>query len=551
MDGIASRARLSPAARDALSALSRSLAQDLPGALVRHVVHMHRSSPLSLRKLRAVSDPHLSAMILLIGREIMRRDKRAIGALAVRTTSSEPADAVDREEAIAFSSPSPAGAASGASDSVQEEARMQSPQPASKPAGHDPVPTPQSPSGAALQASRLPQVVRSVSLRNATVGRPYDMPVAIPDRTPGHDVEIRSPADLGLAFDREAGAIRGIPVVAGEHPVQIRTVIGPSPGAQTLILNGKLIVNPDPKSLWKDIPSDPAGPFAKPDEASARLIGPSYVMAAASKRGRSHANQGQFRDDDFHLECADGGWQVAIVADGAGSAKFSRQGSRVAVAAGAAAIVAALARHADARFEAALRDHGDKGNDKIVRDILYQILAGGAFAGTKAIGAAAATLGVEKDYATTFIAVIARRYVFGHFFAGFGIGDGGAGVLDAEAGNAWPLTMPDGGEFAGQTRFLAPGEFQDATRLMSRIRYKVVDRYSACLLMTDGITDPKFDTDANFAAPQRWQDFWTTDLAASVQCTRENPTLDRDLLQWLDFWSPGNHDDRTIAVVLP
>ena len=68
--------------------------------------------------------------------------------------------------------------------------------------------------------------------------------------------------------------------------------------------------------------------------------------------------------------------------------------------------------------------------------------------------------------------------------------------------------------------------------------------------MMDGITDPKFPTDTTFASADTWSRFWETDLSQSVHLLRENPAIQRELLDWLDFWSPGNHDDRTIAIML-
>src|SRR5690606_10935267 len=57
-----------------------------------------------------------------------------------------------------------------------------------------------------------------------------------------------------------------------------------------------------------------------------------YQLIAASRRGRSHEHAGSFRDDDFSLmHIANSDWSVLAVADGAGSAEYSREGSRIAV----------------------------------------------------------------------------------------------------------------------------------------------------------------------------------------------------------------------------
>lgn len=54
-------------------------------------------------------------------------------------------------------------------------------------------------------------------------------------------------------------------------------------------------------------------------------------VVAASKRGRSHAQDGKYRDDHFRIRAdAATGWHILVVADGAGSAELSREGSRIA-----------------------------------------------------------------------------------------------------------------------------------------------------------------------------------------------------------------------------
>ncbi|MBK6541817.1 MAG: protein phosphatase 2C domain-containing protein [Flavobacteriales bacterium] len=51
----------------------------------------------------------------------------------------------------------------------------------------------------------------------------------------------------------------------------------------------------------------------------------------ASNRGRSHAHEGKFRDDDFKVASLNGtGWSIVAVADGAGGSKYSRKGSFIA-----------------------------------------------------------------------------------------------------------------------------------------------------------------------------------------------------------------------------
>ena len=74
------------------------------------------------------------------------------------------------------------------------------------------------------------------------------------------------------------------------------------------------------------------------------------------------------------------------------------------------------------------------------------------------------------------------------------------------------------------------------------------------MLMTDGIYDPKFVVEANLEKIEKWQAF-LEDLGGNneekitVEFTPENTEIATQLSAWMDFWSPGNHDDRTLAVI--
>ncbi|MBK6609045.1 MAG: hypothetical protein IPG24_27085 [Leptospiraceae bacterium] len=64
--------------------------------------------------------------------------------------------------------------------------------------------------------------------------------------------------------------------------------------------------------------------------------------------------------------------------------------------------------------------------------------------------------------------------------------------------------------------------------------------------MTDGISDPKFETDANLNDLSKWDSLWDE---LEKEGIFQSSTPDKALLKWLDFWSQGNHDDRTITIL--
>ena len=97
-----------------------------------------------------------------------------------------------------------------------------------------------------------------------------------------------------------------------------------------------------------------------------------------------------------------------------------------------------------------------------------------------------------------------------------------------------------------------PEIFKDATSLYQRLRFNIVPDFTALFLMSDGVSDPKFETDANLNNPDKWDNLWN-DLINNpehpVDLSDDNEEAKNQLLDWLDFWSPGNHDDRTIAIL--
>jgi Protein phosphatase 2C len=113
-----------------------------------------------------------------------------------------------------------------------------------------------------------------------------------------------------------------------------------------------------------------------------------------------------------------------------------------------------------------------------------------------------------------------------------------------------PLSRADSGEFAGQTRFLTMAEvWQDSNGINDRIDFKVTPDITAIVAMTDGVSDPKFETDAKFAEANCWHELWKELAAVGLEPGNEKAA--DELLDWLGFWSVGNHDDRTLAVLLP
>lgn len=282
-------------------------------------------------------------------------------------------------------------------------------------------------------------------------------------------------------------------------------------------------------------------------------------IVVASKRGRSHAHEARPRDDDFAIDyIEESGWYISIVADGAGSAKYSRKGSQIACKTAKSIIREKLLNNKDLEHKILLSIEKflNKENEAFIslkndlRRELYKILPYAVIKAKESIKIE--SLNIEnssiRDYSTTIMISICKNINGFWFIAGFGVGDGGICVYKNKSISS--LSVADSGEFAGQTRFITMNEiYSSYESLEARIKLTLVKDFKAIFLMTDGISDPKFETDANFVSPEKWNEF-VTDISSEVDFSQDDLNLvSEQLMKWLDFWSPGNHDDRTIAVI--
>jgi len=103
----------------------------------------------------------------------------------------------------------------------------------------------------------------------------------------------------------------------------------------------------------------------------------------------------------------------------------------------------------------------------------------------------------------------------------------------------------DSGQYSGETQFLTLAE-ANAEKITARIYTDIRDYPPILILMTDGVSDPKFHSDVQLKTFEAWQIFWQ-ELREPLQ--KEQP--EKALEEWLDFFSKGEHDDRTLAIFIP
>ncbi|HRH90775.1 MAG TPA: PP2C family serine/threonine-protein phosphatase [Agitococcus sp.] len=362
------------------------------------------------------------------------------------------------------------------------------------------------------------------SLVPASVGQRYFQRLSN-DVQQVHVVAVDIAPETGLTFNEQEQILCGQPLTIGQYALVIYyQLIIENQYSTIKTSHSQLIINPDPRSLWKNIPSNNQEIYAKPDSRSQSLHNAHYKILAASQRGRSHAHKGQFREDDFFIAQGEN-WQLAIVADGAGSAQYSRYGSWLICQTMGSFLTQILSRPIPVDRQ----------------DINLELKGALAEAICAIEHEAQHQQTPVKDYASTVLIVLCyfdnqkKEYVYWTV----AIGDGAIALYSPQTQQVSLLNMPDSGDYAGETRFLSDSNF-----MQSPITNYCTKEFVPCLLMTDGVSDAFFDSDNALNCDQAWQYLW--------QYLQQHQALDDDknLLSCLDFWSKGNHDDRTLVVIL-
>lgn len=381
--------------------------------------------------------------------------------------------------------------------------------------------------------------------------------------------------DLGLTYNQETSTIEGMPCVNGAFKLsllfKVEGELDHEPFNRKEI---NFVLNPDPKSLWKNIPSNPEAIYWKPDTRSnCEGLGTKNIVVS-SKRGRSHQNVGSFRDDDYgykYFEKTD--WSVVAVADGAGSASFSRKGSLLACEeviryfteimplrdfiSFETKINAYAASNDPAMLEAATIE-AKKGLYKATLHVhkkIHEVAEATAIAHPELFTNSKAKNNAEYFHSTLIFTAF-KKFDMGYVILTFGVGDCPIGIVNANRTEAKLLNWLDVGEFGGGTRFITQADiFHSNERPMaSRFNLHIHPDFSYLFLMTDGIYDPKFEVEANLEKNEKWLDFiadikGVNDDNVGVDFKSPENEIQAQLDTWMDFWSKGNHDDRTLAII--
>lgn len=249
-----------------------------------------------------------------------------------------------------------------------------------------------------------------------------------------------------------------------------------------------------------------------------------WRVIRASVQGTSHARAGQPCQDSSNVdENAPAGTLAAAVADGAGSAELSADGSRIAACAATTSATGLLRQHVHPLYEG----------------VLEEILQESVHAARKELEAESCRQKRPlRDFATTLIVAICAPEITG----AAQIGDGamitaGAGI-SADGSSGYTLfSTPQRGEYANATNFITSDNWQDS--LDTSMQYGGIGRLA---MFTDGIQSialnaasgnaphaPFFDPLFSWAEKQEDTDAAGNGLAAFLSSRRVTARADDDL----------------------
>ncbi|WP_164464862.1 PP2C family serine/threonine-protein phosphatase [Chryseobacterium indologenes] len=388
-------------------------------------------------------------------------------------------------------------------------------------------------------------------LKNANSDQFYEF---IFDMEDFPDIRIKNIDNLketGLLFENDR--LSGVPAAANVHHLDIQFFHTADPHTVE-IKKVQLLINANPKDLWKNIPSDIHDEFYKPDEDSYKGKFSDKRIVVVSKRGRSHAHEGNFREDDFAVRNLPADWNIISIADGAGSAKLARKGSEIATESINRFFDSTTILH---KIEENIRLHYSTDYSPQVQHEAHQNIIRILYEGVLNTHNTLETWSSEHDFSlsdmnTTLIFALVKKFSFGYVIMSFGVGDCPVNLIDSDFSDVKLLNPMDVGEFSGGTRFITMKEiFND--QIVSRFEMTRVDDFAYLVLMTDGIYDPKFATENKLEDPESWKAFFNdlngnNDDRRKVDFTNDKE-IAQELLHWGDFWSRGNHDDRTLAII--
>jgi len=269
---------------------------------------------------------------------------------------------------------------------------------------------------------------------------------------------------------------------------------------------------------------------------------------AASVRGKLHAHRALWRDDAYAVGQA-GQWTIVAVSDGAGSAKWSRIGARVACDESVKALREMLSGFAlDETVEAEVPAEADLHR-------LKAFLTLGACAARDGIVREAHARGLsETDLYSTLLLVVHGPWKGRDVMSALQVGDGAIGIFTADD-KCTVLCRADHGEYSSETVFLTLWREITKKPYDHRVVFSVKRNVRCIAAMCDGVCDDFFPEDKRLIelfVGNPIRELRTRDqgpLYGVLHQVTKEPREGQALKDWLGYERKTSSDDRTLVLL--
>lgn len=371
------------------------------------------------------------------------------------------------------------------------------------------------------------------------------------------DLQVIGLTDTGLEFTSQNMSISGTPTKAGTFDLFLDFHWHGDPPQQRIQVPLTLVIEENTEPQWETKEPDADLPYPKSHH---RVLGQNspkgHILVGASKRGLGPAHEGKFRNDDFSLRYRqESGWYLMCLADGAQHATFSRKGAELVCKVSEQVLAK---RIEEKRMEETkliqLVDQVKGADHPFVNAYFQHTLVTAVYNAYRYVERFALHENLPiSDFGTTLSVFMIKPLPDMRWFcAGLSLGDGVAVAFEQEKGILTTLGVPDAKHFRNNPLLLTDPEIgANVTFLKSQLAYAIISRPDVILAMTDGVAEAKFGSYKSFASRNTWQALWQDVHNHVVSPFTSLNNVESNLLKWLDFWAPGHHDDRTLAMLLP
>jgi serine/threonine protein phosphatase PrpC len=272
---------------------------------------------------------------------------------------------------------------------------------------------------------------------------------------------------------------------------------------------------------------------------------PQWNIIAASVRGRLHELRGLWRDDAYMSGWVDN-WTIMAVADGAGSAKISRVGARIACEEAVKVLQELLTGYTLAKSRSKMPAEAD------FRRLRTFLSEGCRRAKLGILLEAQARQCPKDDLHATLLVMIHTPFKNQDLVGAIQVGDGALAVYTTDE-KCTLLGEADHGEYAGQTRFLTTPMIE--YQFDSRVRFTVKKNVCGLAVMSDGVAEDFFPEEKHLIHLFNGNPipFFKGQEGGEVKGVMHevinDPQQGRSLAKWLQYEKQGSRDDRTLVLM--